>query len=175
MKNKSTLTLREIEFSNPGLYFFVAIFTGLLLSTTHIIHQSFPGAGQKFLPIYLFTLTAFIHLGKRAGFLLALLLPVSSFLVSGMPAKAMVPLITLKAVTLSLLLFFVSRFIRNAYLAISASVGAFIACGIAFGILWGLPSQGFLRDISHGYPGLIAMLLFGWLSLFFNKKQSTQS
>jgi len=86
---------RTLEFRDVRLYIFSALFIALDIAVPWLTHY-FGGvkAGSTFLPMFFFILLAGLLAGWRAGLLVGLFTPLTSFAASGMPPPPVLPHIT---------------------------------------------------------------------------------
>lgn len=73
----------------------IVVFTALAIIAPMIAHH-FHLAGQIFLPMHFFVLTAGLVFGKKTGFFVGAISPIVSYSLSGMPLLNLVPLMTVE-------------------------------------------------------------------------------
>lgn len=140
---------------------FSVVFTALAIYTPTLIHY-FAGVdgGRTYLPMPFFVLLAGILLGWRAGLATAVMSPIVSYLISGMPMTNILPYVTVQVVALGA----VSGFLRekyNAFLAVAASIAAsWLAIGIALALFSKMSAVGYAATgLKAGLPGTLIQLL----------------
>jgi len=79
-----------LRYTNIRSYLLTALFVLLSVLVPWVFHQ-FHLAGPTFLPMHIFVLIAGLLFGWRAGLIVGLLTPLSSYAVSGMPALTILP------------------------------------------------------------------------------------
>lgn len=153
-------------FTCPLTYLAAALFILGNIALPQLIHL-IPGGGLTWLPIYFFTLIGAWLFGWRVGLITALFSPLINSLLFGMPATAMLPVITVKSVLLATAAGYAShRSNGKASLLILAAVVAFYqltgsACE------WAITGsfQAALGDLTVGLPGILFQILGGWALL----------
>lgn len=90
-----------LKYTNIRSYILTLAFVSLAVLTPWAFHQ-FHLAGATFLPMHIFVLTAGLMFGWRAGLIVGLLTPLTSFAVSGMPALPILPQIIVELSTYGL-------------------------------------------------------------------------
>lgn len=97
---EATTQFKTLNYNSLRTYLVATAFTVgniLLPQLCHLL----PNGGMILLPIYFFTLVGAYRFGWKAGLLIAILSPVSNFLLFGMPALAVLPAILLKSTLLA--------------------------------------------------------------------------
>ncbi len=84
-----------LKYSNISSYVLTFVFVLLAVWTPWLFHQ-FHLAGPTFLPMHIFVLIAGLVFGWRAGLIVGLLTPLSSYAVSGLPVLPILPQIVVE-------------------------------------------------------------------------------
>lgn len=84
-----------LRFTDVRSYVIAAVFILLDVLVPRLFH-SFNLAGATYLPMHIFVLLASLLFGWRAGLIVGLLTPISSYAVSQMPAAAILPQVTVE-------------------------------------------------------------------------------
>lgn len=148
-----------------------ALFIAANIGLPHLFHL-IPGGGIMFLPIYFFTAFAAVSYGKWTGVLTGLMSPLLGYLIFGAPKAFMIPDMILKGVLLSsVMAYMLSRVPSMVHKVIVIPVAVVAAWGMA-GLLE-MPFRDYeiaFQDFFTGIPGMMLMMIAGWIALFFNKK-----
>lgn len=128
---KNIAKAEALKLSKTKEIIFSFVFTTLAVYTPTLIHY-FAGidGGRTFLPMPFFVLLAGLMLGWRAGLATALMSPIVSYLISGMPLMNILPFITLQLVAYGV----VVGIIKEKYNAVISVTVAIIAGWLAIGI-----------------------------------------
>ena len=86
---------RVLKYTDIQSYILTFVFVSLAVSVPWIFHQ-FHLAGPTFLPMHIFVLVAGLAFGWRAGLIVGLFTPLSSYVVSGMPGLQILPQIVVE-------------------------------------------------------------------------------
>ena len=161
----TTAKLYTLNLTNAKTYLFAAIFIVgnlLLPQLAHLV----PQGGFIFLPIYFFTLIAAYKYGIHVGLLTAILSPLASNLLFGMPPMAVLPAIIIKSAILAIAAAMVAkRFDKVSLVGILLAILAYQIVGT--GIEW-VMTQNFLvavQDFRIGLPGMLIQLVGGYFVL----------
>ena len=84
-----------LKYNDIRSYIFTGVFALLSIAMPWVFHQ-FHLAGPTFLPMHIFVLVAGLLFGWRAGLIIGFLTPLSSYMVSGMPALVILPQIVIE-------------------------------------------------------------------------------
>ncbi len=90
-----------LKYTDVRSYIITAVFILLDVLVPRLFHQ-FQLAGATYLPMHIFVLMAGLLFGWRAGLIVGLLTPISSYAVSQMPAAAILPQVTIELATYGL-------------------------------------------------------------------------
>jgi hypothetical protein len=148
-------SVQALSFRHLRLYSYSSIFVLANVSIPLLFHQE-PGIARMLLPIYFFSLVGALRYGWKCGVLTALLSPLVSFGISGMPLMAILPFVMFKSVILAGVAGMLSgryggRFIYMASLAavfITQTTGSLLIFGIT-----GNPVMA-MADMQVGWVGL---------------------
>lgn len=155
---------KALRFRDVRLYAFVAVFSALNVLVPWACHCIHPLAGPTFLPIHTFVLLAGLLFGWRAGLLVALLSPLISFEVSGMPALAILPQVTIELTSYGL----AAGLLREKFnlRIIWSLIGAMLIGRLALGLSVFVLSHGEANPlwyvwsvIEQGWPGIVIQLI----------------
>ena len=84
-----------LKYTDIRSYVFTVAFVSLAVLVPWVFHQ-FHLAGPTFLPMHIFVLMAGLLFGWRAGVIVGLLTPLTSYAVSGMPVLSILPQIAIE-------------------------------------------------------------------------------
>lgn len=84
-----------LKYTDVRSYIITAVFILLDVAVPRLFHQ-FHLAGATYLPMHIFVLMAGLLFGWRAGLIVGLLTPISSYAVSQMPALTILPQVTIE-------------------------------------------------------------------------------
>jgi hypothetical protein len=149
----------KISIAKEALY--VVVFSALAVYTPYIVHI-FGGAeaGKIFLPMPFFVLLAGLLLGWRAGLATAIVAPIVSYLLSGMPTVDFLPFILIQLVVFGVL----AGILRKKYgifvsLAL-AIIAGWLATGMSLFIFSKMNAIGYIvSGIRAGSPGIISQFV----------------
>jgi hypothetical protein len=91
-----------LKFTDIRSYVFTAVFVLLSVLVPYVFHQ-FHLAGPTYLPMHIFVLAAGLLFGWRAGLVVGLATPLTSFAITGMPVAAILPQIVVELAAYGLL------------------------------------------------------------------------
>lgn len=140
---------------------FLAIFTAAAVTLPYICHQ-FGIAGMVFLPIHFAVMIAAAVIGTRGGIAVALVSPVLSFAISGMPpAHSLFPM-TIELMTYATVISLLSNKLRAPLivsLAVAMIAGRFVSLVIVSAILESTPIAVQMKNIFIiAIPGIAIQL-----------------
>lgn len=164
---QTTLRLQSLPFGNVRTYLaaFIFILGNILVPQIfHLIHQG----GPTWLPIYFFTLVGAYMYGWRVGLLTALVSPVLSAAIFGMPAISALPAIMLKSSLLALVAgFAAARFNKVSLLILFGVVLSYQVLGTLGE--WAIKGDFHLacQDFRLGIPGMLLQIVGGWAVIKF--------
>lgn len=152
--------------------FFVAIFTALAVYTPSIVHF-FGGVngGREFLPMPFFVLLAGLMLGWRAGLATALMSPIVSYLISGMPMANILPFITLQLCAYGIVAGILAKK-YNAFISVTGAVIAgWLMIGISIFLFSSMNALSYVtQGIKAGTPGIVIQLILLPVIILFAKR-----
>lgn len=152
----------------------MAVFTSALsvLIAPSFFHY-FNLGGQQFLPIYFIIIVTIILTNWQAGLMTAIISPVISFLLTGMPGIPILFFVLFKAVVLVVCYIFIEKYItKNVFLLGALLILSYQLFGFSFVYLWIRNTKIASMDIMMGYPGLIAQYLLILLVYKNNEKEN---
>jgi len=163
---------RVLKYTDIQSYILTFVFVSLAVSVPWIFHQ-FHLAGPTFLPMHIFVLVAGLAFGWRAGLVVGLFTPLSSYAVSGMPGLQILPQIVVELSAYGLIAGVLrEKFnLRIIWSLIGAMAGGRLALFSVVLIIYliggesysplGLEANPFLvvwAVIKQGWPGLVIQL-----------------
>ena len=183
---------RVLKYTDIQSFILTFVFVSLAVSVPWVFHH-FHLAGPTFLPMHIFVLVAGLAFGWRAGLVVGLFTPLSSYVVSGMPALQILPQIVVELSAYGLIAGILrERFnLRVVWSLLGAMAGGRLALflvvpiihlivGESYGPL-GLEASPFLAVwavVKQGWPGLVIQLasipLIIWLIGKFSLKGKTR-
>ena len=153
--------IQTLKISRTKEMIFSAVFTLLAVATPTVIHY-FSGVdgGRTFLPMPFFVILAGLLLGWRAGLATALMSPIVSYLLSGMPMVDILPFIILQLAAYGA----VAGTMREKHNAIISVAGAILAGWAIIGISMFLFSKMnawsyVIQGVRAGLLGIIIQLI----------------
>ena len=172
--SKPQLFLMALKYNNIRSYILTVAFVMLAISMPWVFHQ-FYLAGPTFLPMHIFVLIAGLLFGWRAGLVIGLLAPVTSYAISGMPVLHILPQTTVELSAYGLIAGILRQKynLRTIWALLGAIVGGRIALLLAILMAYliagesysplGLeanPVASFWSVIEQGWPGIVIQLAF---------------
>jgi hypothetical protein len=153
---------------NPAqarFYLWVSLFTAGNLIFPTLAH-TIPHGGPAFLPLYFFTLIAAYRWGIWAGLATAILSPLASTALTGMPPLAIVDTILVKSVLLAVVAAWVAaRSKRVSLITLLVVVVTYQLLGGIYEIVRSGQWTAALTDWRFGWPGLLIQVIGGALIL----------
>lgn len=157
---------------------FSAVFTALSVAAPWLAHQ-FGIAGQVFLPMHLFVFIAALLFGWPAGIIVGLFTPIMSYLISGMPALSILPVIAVEIIAYGLIAGFLrGKMQLNLYASlIGALVLGKLFLGMGAFIVLGSDPIFYIRQAVYiGWPGIVLqILLIPFIVKFIQSKFISQN
>lgn len=162
-----------LRYNNIRSYVLTATFILLAVMTPCVFHQ-FHLAGPTFLPMHIFVLSAGLLFGWRAGLIVGVLTPFTSYAVSGMPALSVLPQIVVELSAYGSIAGILREkyHLRTMWSLLGAMIGGRVALFLAVMIIYliaersysplGLetsPFAAFWSTIRQGWPGIITQLI----------------
>ncbi len=159
-----TIRLYSLNFNEVKTYLTALIFILGNIILPQLFHF-IPNGGIMFLPIYFFTLVAAYKYGIKAGLLTALLSPLVNYLLFGMPALQMLPVIIIKSSLLALAASFAATYFKRiSILILVLVVLSYQLAGTLVEFLFVGDIYIALQDFRIGIPGMILQIIGGyWL------------
>ncbi|WP_251623916.1 ECF transporter S component [Odoribacter lunatus] len=162
---KTTANLYLLNYNSAKTYLTAGIFIAGNIILPQLVHL-IPQGGLTWLPIYFFTLIGAYKYGWKVGLLTALLSPLINSVLFGMPATAMLPIITIKSTLLAFAAGMAARYFQRISLGILALV--VLAYQIPGSLCeWIMTGSFFeaLQDFRIGLPGMGLQIFGGYLFL----------
>jgi len=139
---------------------FSVAFTAMAVYAPMLVHYlGGVDAGRKFLPMPFFVLLAGLTLGWRAGLMAGLVSPIISFLISGMPAIAILPVMIIQLCAFG----FLSGILKEKYSSFISLAGAiifgFILAGMAILFFSKINAAAYVMNaMRDGWMGILIQL-----------------
>jgi LytS/YehU family sensor histidine kinase len=162
-----------LKYKDIRSYLLTAAFVMLAVFVPWVFHQ-FHLAGPTFLPLHIFVLIAGLLFGWRAGLLVGLFTPLTSYFISGMPALNILPQVIIEVSSYG----FIAGILREKYnmrtiwSLLGAIMGGRLALLIAISIIYLIGGQSysplgqesnvlasFWSTIKQGWPGVAIQLI----------------
>jgi len=164
-----TINLYSLRYSQIKTYLFGALFVAgniVLPQLCHLIPFGSHNGGQILLPIYFFTLIAAYKYGFSVGLLTALLSPLCNYLLFGMPAAHMLPVLIVKSALLALAAAFAAHYFKNiSFIGILLAVLAYQIIGTGVEYLLSGSAVAAFQDFRVGVPGMLLQIAGGYFVL----------
>jgi niacin transporter len=170
---KPNSLLMALKYKDIRSYLLTAAFVMLAVFVPWVFHQ-FHLAGPTFLPLHIFVLIAGLLFGWRAGLLVGLFTPLTSYFISGMPALNILPQVIIEVSSYG----FIAGILREKYnmrtiwSLLGAIMGGRLTLLIAISIIYliggqsysplGLganPLTSFWSTVKQGWPGIAIQLI----------------
>ena len=166
---QATVKLYAFNYSEVKTYLWAAVFVACNLVLPQVFHL-IPQGGVMFAPLSLVILAGSYKLGWNTGLLAALLSPLVNHLVTGMPAMATLPMMTVKLAILAVAAGLAAQHFKDVTLPILAGV---VIVSLALGALVELVFTGgiasVIADVTIGWPGLLLQIIGTWLIVKFTR------
>jgi len=161
-----------LKYTNIRSYVFTAVFVALSVAVPWVFHQ-FHLAGPTFLPMHIFVLVAGLLSGWRAGLIVGLLVPLSSYAVAGMPVLNILPQVTIELAVYGLVAGVLrEKFnLRPVWSLLGAMVAGRLALFVAVAVIYLItgaiysplgaetnPLLAVWSTIEQGWPGIVIQL-----------------
>lgn len=159
----TTVKLYSLGWREMRTYLFALLFIAGNIVLPQLCHL-IPQGGLMLLPIYFFTLIAAYKFGLRVGLLTAVLSPLINSALFGMPAAAVLPVITIKGVLLAAAAAWMAS--RSKGASLTALVAVVLGYQLAGGAIeWAMTGSvaSALQDWKLGWPGMLLQAVGGWL------------
>ena len=162
---ENTVKLYSLDYSNIRTYLFASLFVAGNLILPQLCHVV-PNGGLMLLPIYFFTLIAAYKYGLKVGLLTAVLSPVINFLLFGMPALAILPVILVKSGLLAVAAAYAAKLSgKVSLLAIAIAVLSYLLAGALFESMLSGSFTTAMQTLRVGTPGILIQVFGGFLVL----------
>jgi uncharacterized membrane protein len=166
--------LLALKYKDIRSYLLTAAFIVLAVFIPWVFHQ-FHLAGPTFLPMHIFVLIAGLLFGWRAGLLVGLFTPLTSYFISGLPSLNILPQVVIEVSAYG----FIAGILREKYhlrtvwALLGAIIGGRLALLTAISIIYLFAGQSyspvgaetgplasFWATVKQGWPGIIIQLAF---------------
>lgn len=159
-----TNTQERLSLADKRLYLVVAFMVLGNVALPYAFHQ-IPNGGRIFLPIFFFTLIAGWRFGLGAGILTALLSPLASHVLTGMPSVPLLFKVILHSAVLGGVAALVGQWGRKLSLPLLALVVLVHQALILTPVIWNAGFGVGLEALVSRWPGLVLQILGGFLVL----------
>ncbi|MBO6032446.1 MAG: ECF transporter S component [Prevotella sp.] len=157
--------LYAFNYDEVKTYLWAMVFVACNLVLPQVFHL-IPQGGIIFSPLSLVILAGAYKFGWKTGLLAALLSPLVNHVLTGMPAMAVLPVMTLKLAVLALVAGFTAQHFKTVSLPLIIAV---VLVSKAIGCLGELLFTGGINatiaDFTIGWPGLLLQVIGAWLIL----------
>jgi hypothetical protein len=172
--SKPQSLIGALKYKDIRSYLLTAAFVMLAVFVPWVFHQ-FHLAGPTFLPMHIFVLIAGLLFGWRAGLLVGLFTPVTSYFISGMPALNILPQVVIEVSAYGLIagLLREKYNLRTIWSLLGAMIGGRLALLLVISLLYLIggqsysplgpeanPLASFWSIVKQGWPGLAIQLAF---------------
>ena len=162
---EANVKLYALNYDEAKTYLWAMIFVACNLVLPQVFHL-IPQGGIIFSPLSLVILAGAYKFGWKTGLLAALLSPMVNHLLTGMPAMAVLPVMTLKLAVLALAAGFTAQYFKTVSLPLIIGV---VLVSEAIGALGELLLTGgidaTIADFTIGWPDLLLQVIGAWLIL----------
>jgi len=162
---EANVRLYAFNYDEVKTYLWAMVFVACNLVLPQVFHL-IPQGGVIFSPLSLVILAGAYKFGWKTGLLAALLSPLVNHLLTGMPAMAVLPVMTLKLTVLALVAGFTAQHFKTVSLPLIIGV---VLVSKAIGCLGELLLSGGINatiaDFTIGWPGLLLQVIGAWLIL----------
>ena len=162
---EANVRLYALNYDEAKTYLWAMVFVACNLVLPQVFHL-IPQGGVIFSPLSLVILAGAYKFGWKTGLLAALLSPLVNHVLTGMPATAAMPVMTLKLVVLALVAGFTAQYFKKVSLPLIIGV---VLVSMAIGCLGELLLTGgiaaTIADFTIGWPGLLLQVFGAWLIL----------
>ena len=162
---EANVKLYALNYVEAKTYLWAMVFVACNLVLPQVFHL-IPQGGVIFSPLSLVILAGAYKFGWKTGLLAAVLSPLVNHLITGMPAMAVMPVMTLKLVVLALVAGLAAQHFKTVSLPLLIGV---VLVSKAIGCLGELALTGgiaaTIADFTIGWPGLILQIVGAWLIL----------
>ena len=162
---ETNIRLYAFNYDEAKTYLWATVFVACNLVLPQVFHL-IPQGGVIFSPLSLVILAGAYKFGWKTGLLAALLSPFVNHLLTGMPAMAVLPVMTLKLAILALVAGFTAQHFKTVSLPliigvvlVNKAIGCFGELLLTGGI------NATIADFTIGWPGLLLQVIGAWLIL----------
>lgn len=167
----TTFQVKSLSLNERKSYLLTTLFIIANVLLPQLFHTLNLG-GERFLPILLFTLVSAAAYGLSVGMLTAILSPVASMLLFGMPSPEMCIILVAKGITLALVLgYFAGKFSKISLKNIITSIIAYQVVGIIVSTLALGSIDGALSSVLISYPAMLLQLTLGTIIIKYLPKK----
>lgn len=155
--------LYTLNFDEVKTYLWAAVFVACNLALPRLFHL-IPQGGIIFSPLTLVILAGSYKFGWRVGLIAALASPLVNHLLTGMPATAVMPLMTVKLAVLALIAGFTAQHFKKCTLLLL--IGVILATKLVGGLAELAFTGGIeatIQDFTVGWPGLLLAIVGSYL------------
>lgn len=162
---ETNVKLYAFNYDEAKTYLWAMVFVACNLVLPQVFHL-IPQGGVIFSPLSLVILAGAYKFGWKTGLLAALLSPLVNHVLTGMPATAAMPVMTLKLVVIALVAGLSAQYFKTVSLLLIIGV---VLASEAIGCLGELVLTGGIAttvaDFTIGWPGLLLQVIGAWLIL----------
>lgn len=162
---EANVRLYAFNYDEAKTYLWAMVFVACNLVLPQVFHL-IPQGGVIFSPLSLVILAGAYKFGWKTGLLAALLSPLVNHVLTGMPATAAMPVMTLKLVVIALVAGLTAQYFKTVNLLLIIGV---VLASEAIGCLGELLLTGGIAstvaDFTIGWPGLLLQVVGAWLIL----------
>lgn len=162
---EANVRLYAFNYDEAKTYLWAMVFVACNLVLPQVFHL-IPQGGVIFSPLSLVILAGAYKFGWKTGLLAALLSPLVNHVITGMPAMAVLPVMTLKLAVIALVAGFTAQYFKKVSLLLIIGV---VLVSMAIGCLGELLLTGgidaTIADFTIGWPGLLLQVFGAWLIL----------
>lgn len=162
---ETNIRLYAFNYDEAKTYLWATVFVACNLVLPQVFHL-IPQGGVIFSPLSLVILAGAYKFGWKTGLLAALLSPFVNHLLTGMPAMAVLPVMTLKLAILALVAGFTAQHFKTVSLPLIIGVvlvNKAIGCFGELLLTGGIDAT--IADFTVGWPGLLLQVIGAWLIL----------
>ena len=166
---EANVRLYALNYDEAKTYLWATVFVACNLVLPQLFHL-IPQGGVIFSPLSLVILVGAYKFGWKTGLLAALASPLVNHLITGMPAWAVMPVMTLKLAVLALVAGLAAQRFQMVSLPLLVGVilvSKAIGCLGEFILTGGIAAT--IADFTIGWPGLLLQVLGAWLILKYVK------
>jgi hypothetical protein len=162
---ETNVRLYAFNYDEAKTYLWAIVFVACNLVLPQVFHL-IPQGGVIFSPLSLVILAGAYKFGWKTGLLAALLSPWVNHVLTGMPAMAVLPVMTLKLAVLALVAGFTAQYFKTVSLPLI--IGVVLVSKVIGGLGELLLTGGInatITDFTIGWPGLLLQIIGAWLIL----------